>query len=82
MNRFRLLALVPLVWALAFLALDLVLQGTPSYALFLRTEIELAKVLTLVGSWAAALAFERGAYQRRAWFLVGGCMALLLLRDL
>src|SRR4029078_3043592 len=27
-------------------------------------------------------AFERGAYQRRAWFLVGGCMALLLARDL
>jgi hypothetical protein len=79
---FRLLAVLPLAWAAAFLAGDVALHGTPAYAPFLRTEIELAKVLTLVGSWAAAAAFARGDYQRRAWVLVGLCMAFLLLRDL
>jgi hypothetical protein len=81
MNRFRALAVVPLVWAAAFLILDRVFFGTPSYTVFLRTEVETAKALTLYGSWAAALVFARGDYQRRAWFLVGGCMALLLARD-
>jgi len=82
MSRFHVLAMLPLIWAACFLALDVVLFGSPSYTVFLRTEVEMAKALTLVGSWAAALVFERGAYQRRAWFLVGGCMALLLARDL
>jgi hypothetical protein len=82
MSRFQVLALLPRAWAAGFLALDAIFFGTLSYTVFLRTEVETAKVLTLVGSWAAAFAFERGAYQRRAWLLVGGCMALLLVRDL
>ena len=82
MSRFRVLAVLPLAWAVAFLILDAVFFGTPSYTVFLRAEVETVKLLTLAGSWAAAFAFERGAYQRRAWFLVGGCMALLLARDL
>jgi hypothetical protein len=82
MNRFHVLAVVPLIWAALFLALDSVFYGGPSYTVFLRTEVEMAKALTLIGSWAAALAFEKGAYQRRAWFFIGGCMALLLTRDL
>jgi hypothetical protein len=82
MSRFQVLAVVPLVWAAVFLALDGVFAGGPSYTAFLRAEVETAKALTLFGSWAAALAFERGAYQRRAWFFIGGCMALLLTRDL
>jgi hypothetical protein len=81
-SRFHVLAAVPLVWAALFLGLDAAFYGGPSYTAFLRTEVEAAKALTLIGSWAAALAFERGAYQRRAWFLIGGCMALLLTRDL
>jgi hypothetical protein len=43
--------------------------------------MELAKALALGGAVAAALAFERGDYLRRAWLLIAGCMALLLLRD-
>jgi len=82
MNRFHVLAALPLAWGALFLALDAVFFGGPGYTAFLRTEVEIAKALTLCGSWAAALAFERGAYQRRAWFLIGGCMALLLTRDL
>jgi hypothetical protein len=81
-TRFRLLALFPLAWALAFLATSAALAGSPSHPAFLRVEIEAVKVLTLFGSWAAALVFDRGDYLRRAWFLIGLCMALLLLRDL
>lgn len=82
MSRFQVLLALPLVWGAVFLGLDGALFGTPAYPVFLRTEIELAKVLAVVGSWAAALAFARGDYQRRAWFFVGGCMALALTRDL
>jgi hypothetical protein len=82
MSRFHVLVVLPLVWGVLFLALDGVFFGGAQYMTFLRTEVETVKVLTLVGSWAAALAFERGAYQRRAWFLIGLCMALLLTRDL
>lgn len=80
--RFKVLAVVPLVWTLAFVGFDLVLYGSPSYGIFVRTEIELAKALSLAGAWAAAIAHERGDYPRRAWFLIGACLALLLLRDL
>lgn len=80
--RYSFLVLFPLLWAAAFLAGDATFHGTPYYRTFLRTEIEMVKALALVGSWAAALQFERGDYLRRAWFLIGGCMALLLLRDL
>ena len=81
MNKFQRLALLPLVWAAVFLALDAAFFGTSGYTTFLRAEVETAKTLTLVGSWAAAFAFEKGAYQRRAWLFIGGCMALLLMRD-
>jgi hypothetical protein len=82
MNRFHALLAVPLLWGALFLVLDGMLFGTPGYATFMRSEIELAKVLAVAGGWAAALAFARGDYQRRAWFFVGGCMALALIRDL
>ena len=81
MSRFQRLAVLPLVWAAVFLALDAVLFGRPGYPTFLRVEVEAAKALTLIGSWAAAFTFEKGAYQRRAWLFIGGCMALLLTRD-
>jgi len=80
--RFRVLLVAPLVWAGVLGLGHLLLHGGSAYDAFLRTEIEMAKAMTLLGSWAAALAFERGAYLRRAWFFIGLCMALLLLRDL
>jgi hypothetical protein len=80
--RLRWLAVFPVVWGGAFLALDAAFSGTSGYGVFLRTEIELVKVLALFGSWAAALAFERGEYLRRAWLFVGGAFACFLLRDL
>ena len=80
--RYRLLLAFPLAWAAAFLAAEALMFGSPGYGVFMRTEVETVKLLTLVGSWSAALAYERGAYLRKAWLFIGGCMALLLLRDL
>jgi hypothetical protein len=80
--RYRSFVAFPLLWSAAFLAGDALLHGTPGYPIFLRTEVELVKALALAGSLAAALALEPGDYLRRAWLLIAGCMALLLLRDL
>ena len=80
--RYRVLIALPLVWAAAFFAGELFFFGSPHYRTFLRIEIETVKFLALLGTWIAALKFERGAYLRRAWFLHGGCMFLLLVRDM
>jgi hypothetical protein len=79
--RYRALAVFPLLWSGAFLLGSTWLAGTDSLPVFVRTQTELAKALALIGALAAALAFERGEYLRRAWLLIAGCMALLLLRD-
>jgi hypothetical protein len=79
--RYRTLAVLPLAWGAVFLLGDAWVAHTPGHAVFLRTQLELAKAMALAGSLAAALAFERREYLRRAWLLIGGCMALLLLRD-
>jgi hypothetical protein len=75
------LAVFPLLWGGAFLLGSTRLAGTDLLPVLMRTQTELAKALALIGALAAALAFERGEYLRRAWLLVAGCMALLLLRD-
>jgi hypothetical protein len=80
--RYPFLVVFPLLWVVAFLVGESVAFGTPGYLTFLRIEVEAVKVLALVGAWVAALKFERGEYLRRGWFLVGGVMALLLVRDL
>ncbi|HYG64677.1 MAG TPA: hypothetical protein VEL74_19005 [Thermoanaerobaculia bacterium] len=80
--RFRWLAVFPVAWGVTFLVLAAALSGVSSYGIFLRTEIELVKILALLGSWGAALAFEKGEYMRRAWFLIGAAFACFLLRDL
>ena len=80
--KFCVLIAIPLAWALVFIVSDLLMQGTAGYRIFLRTEIELVKGLALIGCLAAALAFGRGEYLRRAWLFMGGCMFFLLLRDL
>jgi len=80
--RFRRLAVLPLLVAAAFLVGDWLLHEGPAHAVFLRTEIALVKTLSLIGSLAAALRFEPGAYLRRAWLWSASCMAMLLLADL
>lgn len=80
--RYWTLVLLPIAWAALMLAGHLTLVGTPADTVFMRTQLELAKALALAGGLVAALGFGRGEYLRRAWLLIGGCMALLLLRDL
>jgi hypothetical protein len=80
--RYRILAVFPLLWGAVFLLGYGLLEDRPGLSGFVRTEIELVKVLGLFGCWSAALAFERADYLRRAWLLVGCLFAFLLPRDL
>ena len=80
--KFRILIGIPLACAAAFLLGDFILFGKPGYDTFIRVEIELVKGMALIGNLAAALKFGRGEYLRRAWLFTGGCMFILLLRDL
>ncbi len=82
MTRFRLLIALPFLWVVVFLVGVSILQESDAYRPFLRVEIELVKLLSLVGSWIAAFTFERKTHMRRAWFFCGLCMLILLLRDL
>ncbi|HEU4403735.1 MAG TPA: hypothetical protein VFS43_00345 [Polyangiaceae bacterium] len=78
--KFQALALLPAAWVGAFVAGAAAVP--PAIApTFIRTEIEAAKVMTLVGCVAAARAFSPGDYLRRAWVVLGGCWVLLLARD-
>lgn len=79
---FRRLVAFPLLWGALFLVLSALLSGTPAHGPFLRTEIELVKILALAGGLAAAFAHGRGEYLRRAWFLVGISTGFFLVRDL
>ncbi len=76
----RAAAVFLLVFA-ALVAAALLGPGDAQTGSVLRVAVELTKVLALIGSAAAALAFDRGDYLRRAWLLTGGCYAFLLLRD-
>jgi hypothetical protein len=76
--KYRSLALFPVVLALILAAAALALgDRLPT----LVVQNEAGKVLALVGCAAAALAFERGDYLRRAWLAIGTCYLLLLVND-
>jgi hypothetical protein len=76
MKRFRWLIVVPLLWGGVFLVLALFLRGSGAYEVFMRTELELATSVALLGGLAAAFAFDRGEYLRRAWLFVAAAIAL------
>lgn len=78
----RKLVAFPAVWGVLFLVASAALFGTAAYGPFLRTEIELAKLVSVAGSLAAAFAHRRGDHLRRAWLLVGGSTCFFLVRDL
>ncbi len=80
--RFRWLFVFPLAWGVAFLVLGAVFSGAESHSVFLRSEIEMAKALALLGAMGAALAHQPGEHLRRAWMLVGVGYGLFLFRDL
>jgi hypothetical protein len=77
--KYRSLAFVPFGFAIVFAGAALGLGDRLPVAL--GVENETGKVLALAGCLAAALAFERGDYLRRAWLTLGGCYLLLLLND-
>ena len=76
MKRFRWLIVVPLLWGGVFLVLALFLRGSGAYEVFMRTELELATSVALLGGLAAAFAFDRGEYLRRAWLFVAAAIVL------
>jgi hypothetical protein len=79
--RFRLLALLPFLYLVPFVALERWLAGGESHGLFLRVEIELVKVIGLAGGLVAAWSFGRGEFLRRAWLWTVACSALLIVAD-
>lgn len=79
--KLRLLAAFPLVLASLFSVVALV-AGERGLAAVLTAENETGKIVAAVGCFAAALAFERGDYLRRAWLFSGLCFVLLLFGDL
>lgn len=76
----RHLVWVPLVFAALFVVIALVAQ-TDALRAVVRVENETGKVLAAAGCLAAAYAFDPGDYMRKAWLYTGGCLLLLLLRD-
>lgn len=78
--KLRVLPLVPFAVVAALLA-ALAVADPAWHRWVVRIEIEGVKLLALGGCVAAALAFDRGDYLRRAWYLSGSCYAFLLLRD-
>ena len=76
------LVFFPLLWGAAFLVLNAWLLGTSSHGAFLRTYIELSKVLAFLGALAAAAAHQRGEHLRIAWTFVACSTGFFLVRDL
>ena len=76
----RTLVWVPFVFAALFVVLALA-AGTGALPTVVRVENETGKLLAAAGCLAAAYAFESGDYMRRAWLYSGGCLLLLLVRD-
>lgn len=86
--RFRGLALYPLVYAVVFVAVAAWLgsgDSTPSpdpTASFVLGQKLLLRVLAVIGSLAAMLAFERADHLRRAWSGLVTASIAVLVRDL
>jgi hypothetical protein len=78
---FRSLVVFPLAFAVLF-AIAAVFAGDPGLATVLTVENEAGKALALIGCFAAAHAFERDDYLRRAWLYSGACFVLLLAGDI
>lgn len=82
MMSLRKLVAFPLIWGALFLVLCAMLIGTDVYGPFLRAEIELAKIVSAAGCFAAAFAFRPDHHLRRAWLIFGGSTCFFLVRDL
>src|SRR5215831_12102759 len=79
--RYRVLIIVPLLVAAAYLAVCFTIGAGPARGPFMRVEIETVKAFALIGCWTAAFGFDRRDYLRWAWFLSGLCYFFILVRD-
>ena len=77
---YRRLALSPVVFV-AVTAIVAALVPAHVREKVIQGEVDVSKVLALVGMASAALAFDRGDYLRRGWGLCAACYVLLLGRD-
>lgn len=80
--RLRALAVFPLLYAAAVLAVAWSLQGAESLAPFLVGQRILVRALAAAGCFAAMSCFERGDHLRLAWFWLAVGTVMLLARDL
>jgi len=76
------LLVIPLAIAGVFVLAMAGLGNTDAARLTMRVEIELAKLLALLGCGIAATSFAPREYMRRAWAFQGASYALILTRDL
>jgi hypothetical protein len=81
MMRLRWLALFPLLYAAAFVAISLGLGGDEALTPFVYRQRLLVRILAAVGCFAAASGFGRGDRLRRAWLWLGAGTVAILLRD-
>lgn len=79
--RLRLLAVFPLLYAAAFVAIALWLEGE-TLANFASDQRILVRLLAAVGCFAAASGFDAGDHLRRAWLFLAASTSLLLVREL
>jgi hypothetical protein len=77
---YRTLVWAPIAVALLFLLAELPMPGS-SQVVAIRTEVEVAKLVWLVGALATAQAFEAGDYLRKAWILLAAGVVFFLVRD-
>jgi len=80
--RIRRLALFPLLYAVAFIAVVLWLGSDDTLTRGLLGQRFVLRLLAISGCLAAVSVFDRGDRLRRAWFLLGTSTTLVLLRDL
>ena len=79
--RLRGLAIFPFVFAAAFIALAMVLEG-PARTQFVLWQKILVRTLAIIGTVAACRAFNPGDRLRQGWAWIGISTAIFLARDL
>lgn len=80
--RFRFLALYPLLYAVAFVAVAATLGDGEALEPFRRGQLLFVRLLAISGCIAALSAFAPGDHLRRAWLWLGIGAAAFLVRDL
>src|SRR5205823_5554509 len=73
---------IPVIVAIAYLALQSLFVEEHARRLFFTSEIATMKLLAAAGCWVAASRYRRREYMAIAWYLIGGDYALLFVKDL